>query len=430
LIKYFLAFSITLLTPLFGANLHFSEYKLGDNSGHTLLVLGGIHGNEPGAYFASSILTQYYKIKNGNLRVIPNVNFDSIIANRRGIYGDMNRKFATIDKNDKDYKIVTDLKEIILQDDINMILNLHDGHGFYRKEWINTIFNPRAWGQACIIDQNSIDGVKFGNLDEITQQISKNLNLSLEKEHHLFSVKNTETKFKDEQMQLSLTYFAIRHSKPAVAIETSKNIKSLSQKVKYHLLAIEEFMKIMDIEYSRDFELTIDNIDSLLYPKEPIIINDSFIIEPNRVKSSIRYLPMTKDGVTKIDSLHPLVAIKEYKNRFDLMCGNRVISRLYPDYVKNISPIKSLDIEIDGVKKAITIPSKFYFKKEFKILEKKGYRVNVIGYSKRGVKNEVNIDISQKNLLSRFSMDRDKKCYRVEIYKDKNFAGMVLGCKK
>jgi len=74
------------------------------DSNTTLLVIGGIHGNEPGGYYAAAILASHYTILSKNLWVIPNLNKESIIKFRRGVNGDMNRKFASIKKGDKDKK--------------------------------------------------------------------------------------------------------------------------------------------------------------------------------------------------------------------------------------------------------------------------------------------------------------------------------------
>jgi hypothetical protein len=160
-------------------------------------------------------------------------------------------------------KIIEDVKKLILHDRVSLVLNLHDGNGFYRKDYQNTIFNANAWGQTCVIDQHQLeDSSTFGNLDEIASKVSADLNSKLLKDFHAFNVKNTQTKFHDEQMKLSLTYFAVTHNKPAFAIETSKNLSSLAQKVYYQLNAIESFMKIMGIEFERKFELNEENIEN------------------------------------------------------------------------------------------------------------------------------------------------------------------------
>ena len=111
IIVYFILFM-----HLFASNTPFDLYKKETNPNqHTLLIVGGIHGDEPGGYFAPAILEKYYKIKSGNLWIIPNLNVDSIMANNRGIYGDMNRKFNVIDKNDNDLLTINRIKEIILE---------------------------------------------------------------------------------------------------------------------------------------------------------------------------------------------------------------------------------------------------------------------------------------------------------------------------
>jgi predicted deacylase len=124
MLKKLLAVAVFSLS-CFAANLHYSLYKMGDTKNpETLFVIGGIHGNEPGGYFAPMILIKHYKIDEGSVWVVPNLNFDSIVMNQRGVYGDMNRKFASIQKNDKDYQIVADIKKMMLEPNVKLILNL------------------------------------------------------------------------------------------------------------------------------------------------------------------------------------------------------------------------------------------------------------------------------------------------------------------
>ena len=416
--KLIIAFMVFFLNA---ANLHFSLYKKEGLPGNTLLVIGGIHGNEPGGYYAPSFLVRFYEIKKGSLWVVPNLNFDSIIKYRRGIYGDMNRKFAFIAKTDKDYEIVADIKKIILNPQVDLILNLHDGHGFYRDSWQNSIFNPAAWGQACIIDQEKIKTNKFGNLGEIARKVAQKLNTKLTKDYHCFNVKNTHTKFKDEQMRLSLTYFAITHGKPAFAIETSKNIKDLPTKVYYQLKAIEEFMKIMNIEFKRDFELTIPAIKKLLKKEEYVYINGNTLLPVKNISKVIRFFPMTQKN-PEIKSKNPLVTVVKEKNYYVLYEGFHRRAVLFPEYFKNFCKIRSVNVEIDGVKKEIKIPSIVKVKNYFKVLSNK--RVNVIGYSSK--KNEANVKIIKKDVAKRYSVDKKGNIYRVEIYDKKSFCGMLL----
>lgn len=84
----------------------------------TLLVIAGIHGNEPGGYFAASVLATHYSVKSKNIWIVPNLNKESIIRNSRGIHGDMNRKFAAIKKNDSDKATIEAIKKIILEENV------------------------------------------------------------------------------------------------------------------------------------------------------------------------------------------------------------------------------------------------------------------------------------------------------------------------
>ena len=97
-----LAFSLSAST-IKDFTLH--KKGLGENN-NTLLVIGGIQGDEPGGFNAASLLVTHYKITKGNLWVVPNLNFMSILKRSRGPYGDMNRKFADLSLNDPEYGIV------------------------------------------------------------------------------------------------------------------------------------------------------------------------------------------------------------------------------------------------------------------------------------------------------------------------------------
>lgn len=212
--RHFFLFAF-ISVSLYANNFHFIKKETNSTS-PTLLVIGGIHGNEPGGYFAVDVLAQHYSITKGNLWMVPDLNRPSMIRNLRGIHGDMNRKFAYISKHDKDYATVKAIQNIITNKSVSLVINLHDGHGFYRKKYQNTIFNPNAWGQTCVIDQSNLDSNHtFSNLNCIAEKVSKTLNQGLLKEHHAFNVRNTKTKFDDEAMRHSLTYFAVTHNKPA-----------------------------------------------------------------------------------------------------------------------------------------------------------------------------------------------------------------------
>ena len=110
--------------------LQFSTIQKGVKDNNTLLVIGGIQGDESGGFLSASFLIEHYKIIKGSILVVPNLNFPSIVKNSRGPWGDMNRKFHNLSRNDHDYATIERIKKIMLHDDIKFIVNMHDGTGY------------------------------------------------------------------------------------------------------------------------------------------------------------------------------------------------------------------------------------------------------------------------------------------------------------
>jgi hypothetical protein len=399
--------------------------KENTDSNTTLLVIAGVHGNEPGSYFAASILATHYEITSKNLWIVPNLNQKSIQKNRRGIYGDMNRKFSVLKKDDKDIKTIHEIKKIILEKKVSLVLNLHDGHGFYRKENHGKIFNPNAWGQTCVIDQCTLNvDQPYGNLNSIALDVKERMNKKLLKEHHSFDIRNTNTKFDDEAMQLSLTYFAVTNNKPAFAIESSKSLSSLSQKVYYQLLAMEEFMNIMGISFTRKFELSEKHIGKILNNYGNLRINNNFTLDLFNIKKSLSFIPLRlKNNVFKFSN--PLGSIVKRSGVFTAYVGNRKVLTLKPQYFQIAKTCtEKFDVIIDGDIVSLNETSDIIVNDDFNIVKKNDFRVNVIGYTSKKRHSESGVSIRLKDLNKRFSLDKANKVYRVEFYKNNEFCSM------
>jgi len=407
----------------------FSLYKheASPSEPSTLLVIGGIHGNEPGSYFAAAILAQHYTITKGNLWVVPNLNAKSIAMNSRGVNGDMNRKFAKIDPNDPDAEAVQEIQNIITDSKVDIILNLHDGHGFYRKEYKNTIFNPKAWGQTCVIDQKTMDGDhKYKDLDTIASTVRKQINGNLLEEDHSFDIRNTNTRFDDEAMTNSLTYYAINKNKPAFAIETSKNLPTLHEKVFYQLQAIEGYMQYMGISYTRPFELTRENLIQLLKSDGNVTINNTSLLNLENLRSALSFIPLQSNSNTFLFS-HPLGFTMKNKEKIDVYIGNKKKVSLSPSYHEDGECGSDVMIEMDKNQKNISFATEFFVTADFKVITNdKDIRVNIIGYTPKGGGSEANIFVSRSDLDPNYSIDNDKKIYRIEFYKGNRFCGMSL----
>jgi len=409
-------------------NKNFKLYKLGNATKGGILIVGGIHGNEPGSYFSASLFQKHYTINSGLVWVIPNLNHDSIIRNARGIYGDMNRKFLNVKKKDRDYKTIVRLKKILLDKKIDLVLNLHDGHGFYRSKYQNRLLNPKAWGQASIIDQDNINidsmntDNKFANLRDVAHKVSKIINKNMKNDKHKFGVKNTQTKNKNKSMQKSLTYFVLQNNKSALAIETSKNIKDISLKAQYQLKAIEAYLEIAGISFDRDID--IDNIAEVkksIYDFGTLKINNRFTIPLSKVRSFLPFIPMSyKNNVFQFSN--NLGKIIKKKKLYYVFIGNKHISTFRPTYFKNTKNNHKILVDIDRNNFLVEIGDMIEVNNSFKVISDK-FRVNVIGYGTRKDNNHL---VTKKKIHSRFSLDKTNKYYRVEIYDKKYFVGSIL----
>ena len=409
------------------AKLEFTFHKLESGvDGPTILVIGGIQGDEPGGFHAASLLVTDYKIKKGSIWVVPNLNFESIIYSSRGINGDMNRKFAAVEKNDPDFEAVKRVKELIKHPDVSFVFNLHDGSGFYRKNYIDSQHSPNRWGQCVIIDQEQVSGVKFGEIGDFSRNVIETVNDRLLNKKHVFDVKNTHTRDGNEEMSKTLTYYAIKNGKPAVGLEASKSLNK-GERVYYHLLALESYLKELGIEFERSFDLKPDSIQAAINSNLRLaMFGEKLNYVIDNARRSIYFVPLEKDAEIEYKSNNPLVAVTNTNNKIKVRYGNRNITSLKPDYFPYDSSLESIDMKIDGKEQTVELGTIIQAVDTFEVKSKDGYRVNVIGWKKPEIRNEVDVPIKREDILSRFSVDRRSNIFRVEIYKDEYFSGMVL----
>lgn len=418
----------------FAGGFNFTLIKKGEvDDNNTLLIVGGIQGDEPGGFMAASLLSTHYEITKGSVWIVPNFNFYSIIKRSRAPFGDMNRKFAKISQSDPDYHSIERMKKIIKKDNIKMVINLHDGSGFYRKKYIDKNHRPGKWGQATIIDQANVKGVAYGNLEEIAHQVDAYINTKLLKKEHKFHTKNTKTylkkTFEEKEMSKTLTYYAIGEGKSSFGNESSKSLP-VHERVYYKLLALEKFMDIMGIEYKRKFELNARALKNVIDNDIYISFNDKKIFIPlSRIRPWITYFPVEKGTEISFKPSSPVMTVIEEKGKYIVYYGNRRLTVLVPQYLAYDQFDGRVKVNIDGKVQDVTLGSLINVKNYFNVQVDKRFRVNVIGYVNKKHKNESGLNIRKKYMLKRFSIDKDAKKYRVEVYDSKvkdKFLGMIL----
>ena len=309
----------------------FTLHKLKSGQpGPTLLVIGGIQGDEPGGFTAASMLVTDYKITRGEVWVVPNLNFESIIKRSRGVHGDMNRKFHDISVTDPQFQAINKIKKIITEVQVDMVLNLHDGSGFYNPVHIDKQENPHRWGQSVVIDQSTIEARRFGNLETVAlNTIAATDNIELGHKER-FQLKNTQTRLGDVEMEKTLTYFAIRYGKPAMGVEASKSYPT-ERRIFNHLRFVEAMMDQMNIEYDREFSLSAEAIKYKLGRDIQLAIYDNKILyDFDTARSRINYVPLKKKSDIKFSTNNPLVAIVNSSKGYSVRYGNRRVTTLSP----------------------------------------------------------------------------------------------------
>lgn len=390
-----------------------------------VLVVGGIQGDEPGGFSAAALLATHYTLSRGTLRIVPNLNFPAIIQRSRGPYGDMNRKFASLSAKDPEYDTVRRIQAMITAPDVDLVLNLHDGSGFYRPKRESAMRNPDRWGQSVIIDQTECPGVRFGALQRIAETVTADANRHLLDPDHALHVKNTRTGQGDVEMSKSLTWFALNHNKAAFGLEVSKDF-GVSRRAYYHLCMVESFLRQAGVEFARSFPLTPEGITKALGSGVYIGFVNNRLVLPleNARPRQAGSLPLPRGAENNISSSMPIVAVTTARNVMNIHYGNNTVTSFRPDWTETDDGLTSVAVEVDGQKRDVHFGDVIHATEHFLVVPVSGYRVNAIGASKG--RDESNMLMRRRDFQPRYSIDKAGTTFRVEVYKDKLYAGTFL----
>lgn len=223
------------------------HYLEGKEPGPTILIQGGIQGDEPSGFLTAQVLA-CSTVTKGNLLVIPRANVPSILKHRRQINVDLNRRF------DQDYgefyedRLARAIK--VLLQGCDAFIHLHEGSGFYHPTYVDQQRNPFRFGQSVIIDtavyQDRIDLARL--VDSVLAQINGQI-MPADHSFQLFNMDTLSDGTSYPEQRKSLTYFALNElGIPALAIEVSKNIKRLSWKVRQQVLVTSLFLAAFGVD--------------------------------------------------------------------------------------------------------------------------------------------------------------------------------------
>ncbi len=419
----------------------------GEKPGLTVLIFGGIHGDEPGGYFSSEILSRI-KLDKGRLIIVPRVNYPSIMMNRRQLHGDMNRKFVPQeDPKDPDAAVVKVLKELMAEADV--FVNQHDAHGFHRETYINKLYNPTRYGQSIIIDAPRFYSKKLKKeilLAEIGKRIMLRVNRQIKNEKHHFGFWDHNSVSKSTKftaMRKSATYYALTtHSIPAFGLETSKELPTLSHKVKYQLLMLKEILVEFGLEFSSfpsprvatpvqywteflkngtDIIRVNANTNLRLDAGDRLTIKRIFSNYHTGLSADIEGWGSIND-VNKDFTFQKNTTIRVKKNHFS-------IGRIYLRPFRKNS-IREILVEINGRARRIPNWGKIEVPEgeSFQILGVEpglpALRVDVRGFQARpGKRDDSNTSISPGQLQAKYSFKKKGEVYFGKIYSRGAFAG-------
>lgn len=200
----------------------------GDEDGPTIVVIGGMHGDEVAGFMAARELATW-RVKKGTLIVIPDGNPPAIKKKTREGLGNFNRRFpgnpnaapGTLDRAAYElFKVVEDNRPALL-------LTLHESRDFHAND-------PTRYGQTFTYD--------FKELWPTMNKALERANLSIKTPKHKFLhfMKPFET---------CPTYQAwLRLHVPATSIETSRTLP-LKTRLQYQTVALRAFFDEAGLVY-------------------------------------------------------------------------------------------------------------------------------------------------------------------------------------
>jgi hypothetical protein len=200
-------------------NIEYYTYGSKTTNNKTILIIGGIHGNEPAG--SNAIVRLMNNINKNNINIknklilIPYANYCALQINKRTIpfIGDLNRKFP-IDINYEENKLHPIIRKILLfVHEADFILDIHEGWGYYRelKGSIGSSIIPSNTQTSYDISEILYDNINETIVDNNKKFIILRDNINT----------NNERYGQFNKIKYSLSYYANLINKNYILIEIS-----------------------------------------------------------------------------------------------------------------------------------------------------------------------------------------------------------------
>jgi predicted deacylase len=196
------------------------------NDGPTVMVTGGIHGDEPAGYLAADEIATW-AIDRGTLLVLPRANAPAIASRTRNAPGgsDLNRTFPG-DKNGQNTdKLAAEILAVINEFEPEWVIDLHEAENF-------ELLSRGALGQTFIYPFNSIsEDIVFEMLTAVNRTI-------ILEEYHFLLVRGMAGGSLIEAAQL--------RGADSLIIETCTQM-ALSERIKFHRQVVSSLLYLLEI---------------------------------------------------------------------------------------------------------------------------------------------------------------------------------------
>lgn len=201
-------------------------------AGPTVVVIGGVHGDEPAGYRAARQIAGWRPAK-GRLVVVPRANILGLGASTRRMPGlsksvsDLNRQFPTADRDQPVGELATALWRFVCEQEPDFVIDLHEGFDFTQR-------NPKSVGSSLIGSQHPGTGA-------IARAARAAVNATIAEQDLKFVLKT-------RAVNGSLVRAVVDRLKvPALILETTKKSQALALRVRQHRLMVHAVLDALGV---------------------------------------------------------------------------------------------------------------------------------------------------------------------------------------
>lgn len=201
--------------------------KSGGEIGPTIVVIGGLHGDEKAGYLAARELRNW-TITRGKLVLVTDAHIEAIRRDVRAYPRNMNRLFPGKKDGDAMEKLAFGIWQLIVKSKPDLVLTLHESRGFHADE-------PARYGQTFTYD--------FEELEPRFKKVAARVNAGISPRKHRFL--QFVAPFPTCPTYVTWKYLRV----PAASVETARTLP-LKLRTGYQLAAVRGFFDDFRLGYS------------------------------------------------------------------------------------------------------------------------------------------------------------------------------------